>query len=257
MVDKIKVLIADDNKEFANVLNEFLSKYEDFEMLDIAYDGVEALEIISNQKPDVVVLDAIMPRLDGVGVMKKVKEYNLEKVPSFLVLSAISQEKIAKNAIDLGAYCFMLKPFEFESLAGRIKDIAEDSRKEQIKVKPKEKSNANIEITVTNIMHEMGIPAHIKGYKYLREAIMQVIDNNNMLESVTKELYPIVATKFDTVPNKVERSIRHAIEIAWRRGNLENFKTLFGYTRTEDNKRPTNSEFIAMVADKIQLEMKL
>ena len=265
---KTSILIADDNKEFANILKEFLGKYDEFDIVDVANDGNEAIEKILDKKPDVVVLDIIMPFIDGIGVMQKINESDLDKKPTILVLSAVSQEKMTKEAINLGAYCFMLKPFDLEVLAKRIKDIDKDED-EQIEfatgmirerkvpyIVNRPKHSGDIEVEVTNIIHDVGVPAHIKGHQYLREAIMLVMKDSDILNGVTKQLYPEVAKQFKTTPSRVERAIRHAIEVAWSRGKIDTLQSVFGYTVNMGKGKPTNSEFIAMIADKLRLEMK-
>jgi len=268
--NKINILVADDNKEFANIVKEFLSRYEEFNITDVANDGSEAIDKILNKKPDVVILDIIMPIIDGIGVLQKINESNMEKKPIVLVLSAVSQEKMTKEAIDLGAYCFMLKPFDLEVLAKRIKDVVDEQndereyytgalyeKKSQYIVPNRIKHSDDMEVEVTNIIHDIGVPAHIKGHQYLREAIMLVMKDNDILNGITKQLYPTVASNFNTTPSRVERAIRHAIEVAWGRGKIDTLQSVFGYTINMGKGKPTNSEFIAMIADKLRLEMKV
>lgn len=265
MSDKIRILIVDDNKEFTNMLNNYLSTIENFEIVGMAYNGKDALDLIFELHPDLIILDIIMPILDGIGVMQRINESDLEIKPEILVLSSVSQVVMTKEAINLGASCFMLKPFELEVLAQRIKDVIAESKNYQCNVvsgnKLKyitSKSNSNnAEIEVTNVMRNIGIPAHVKGYQYLRDAIMCVMRDNEALVGVTKQLYPDIAKKYNTTATRVERSIRHAIEMAWDRGKIDNLQGVFGYTISEDRGKPTNSEFIALVADKLRLEMKV
>jgi two-component system response regulator (stage 0 sporulation protein A) len=204
-----------------------------------------------------------MPVLDGLGVIQKIIESNLDKKPKILILSAISQEMMIKEAMELGASCFMLKPFDLEVLEKRIKSVVEKTKnivknlnesKVKYIVNNKDSVN-NVEIEVTNIMHDIGIPAHVKGHQYLRDAIISVIKDNDALIGVTKLLYPDIAKKYNTTATRVERSIRHAIEMAWDRGRIDTLQNLFGYTVNLRKGKPTNSEFIAMVADKLRLEM--
>lgn len=266
MNDKTSILVVDDNKEFANILRKFLSCCEGFEVVGVAYDGSEALDLIFNLKPDVVILDIIMPILDGLGTIHKLRKSNLEKNPEILILSAISQEMMIKEAMELGASCFMLKPFDLEVLEKRIRGIVKKSedKEKTISVMNENKvkyivNNSNpinsLEIEVTNMMHDVGIPAHVKGHQYLRDAIISVIKNNDALIGITKQLYPDIAKKHNTTASRVERSIRHAIEMAWNRGKTETLQNLFGYTVSLGKGKPTNSEFIAMVADKLRLEL--
>lgn len=267
MDNPISILVVDDNREFANIMHKFLAKYEEFNIVGVAYDGNEAVELITKLQPDVIILDIIMPILDGIGVMQKIKNANLSKFPEVLVLSGISQEKMIREAMKLGASCFMLKPFELDVLAERVKNLIADKEEkiyetlsfheEKVKYITNNNSNNNIEIEVTNIMHDVGIPAHVKGHQYLRDAIMSVMINKEALIGVTKQLYPDIAKKYNTTASRVERSIRHAIEMAWDRGKVDTLQSLFGYTINIGKGKPTNSEFIAMVADKLRLEMNI
>ncbi|MCL6639043.1 MAG: sporulation transcription factor Spo0A [Firmicutes bacterium] len=249
----IGLLIADDNREFCELLKDFISQQEDLHLTGIAYNGLEALEMIRQNSPDVVVLDIIMPHLDGIGVLEKLASSPGPK-PKVIMLTAFGQENVTQKAVELGADYYILKPFDFNVLAARIRQLADGINVAQYiaPVKPK-----NLDVAVTNIIHEMGVPAHIKGYHYLRDAILMVIGEVNLLGAVTKELYPAIAMKFQTTPSRVERAIRHAIELAWDRGNVEMMTKFFGYTINLERGKPTNSEFIAMVADKLRIEAKV
>jgi len=261
--NKTRILIVDDDKEFTNMINAFLSTVEDFEVVGVAYNGKEAVDMIFDSHPDLVILDIIMPVLDGIGVMQRIKESDLEKKPEILVLSSVSQIVMTKEAINLGASCFMLKPFELEVLAKRIRNIMLDSKSHEGNgvsesvTKYIANKNSNVEIEVTNAMHDIGIPAHVKGHQYLRDAIMCVMKDNEALIGVTKQLYPDIAKKYNTTASRVERSIRHAIEMAWDRGKIDTLQNMFGYTINVERGKPTNSEFIALVADKLRLEMNI
>lgn len=246
----IKILIADDNRDFCELLKEFFNQQEDFQLIGIAYNGLEALEQIRQQKPDVVVLDIIMPHLDGIGVLEKLSSTPAR--PKVIMLTAFGQESITQRAVELGADYYILKPFDFSVLATRIRQLANG-----VNISPylATTRTRNLDIAVTNIIHEMGVPAHIKGYHYLRDAILAVIKEVNLLGAITKELYPMIAQKYQTTPSRVERAIRHAIELAWDRGNVEMMNKFFGYTINLQRGKPTNSEFIAMVADKLRLEL--
>ncbi len=260
MVKKIKVLIADDNKDFCDILNEYLNRQENIEVVGIANDGVEAVELITNTSPDVIVLDIIMPHLDGLGVLEKINSLSLENYPKVIVLSAVGQDKITQKAISLGADYYVVKPFDMEIFVKRIRELMtkrEPNSTRKIHVVAKAKGTTSIESEITNIIHEIGVPAHIKGYQYLREAILMVVNNIELLSAITKELYPGIATKFNTTPSRVERAIRHAIEVAWSRGRVDTINKLFGYTVHDKKGKPTNGEFIAMVADKLRLETKI
>ncbi|WP_066637672.1 sporulation transcription factor Spo0A [Desulfolucanica intricata] len=250
----IKLLIADDNREFCELLKDFIDTQEDLELCGVAYNGLEAVEIIQKNNPDIVILDIIMPHLDGIGVLEKLASGLVANRPKVIMLTAFGQESVTQRAVELGADYYILKPFDFSVLANRIRQLSDGINVNQyISVnKPK-----NLDVAVTNIIHEMGVPAHIKGYLYLRDAILMVINEVNLLGAVTKELYPMIAQKYQTTPSRVERAIRHAIELAWDRGNIEMMTKFFGYTINLDRGKPTNSEFIAMVADKLRIEVKV
>lgn len=276
---KISVLIADDNKEFCNILNDYLLNQSDMIVVGIAKDGVEALKLIENKKPDLVVLDIIMPRLDGLGVLEKLNNKDAENLPRIIVLSAVGQDKITQRAITLGADYYVVKPFDMDVFTNRIREmfnntISNSEQKRSYQVEEKEASFAgtiandvysdnignkavDLESEITSIIHQIGVPAHIKGYMYLREAITMVVNNMELLSAVTKELYPSIAKKYNTTASRVERAIRHAIEVAWSRGQVETINKLFGYTINNGKGKPTNSEFIAMIADKLRLKNKV
>ncbi|MCL6479688.1 MAG: sporulation transcription factor Spo0A [Peptococcaceae bacterium] len=250
---QIKLVIADDNKEFCELLKEFINQQDDLILAGVANNGLEALELIEKHSPDIVVLDIIMPHLDGIGVLEKLATGCIANRPRVIMLTAFGQESVTQRAVELGADYYILKPFDFSVLAARIRQLSDGINVQYISaVKPK-----NLDVAVTNIIHEMGVPAHIKGYHYLRDAILMVINEINLLGAVTKELYPMIAQKYQTTPSRVERAIRHAIELAWDRGNVEMMTKFFGYTINLERGKPTNSEFIAMVADKLRIEAKV
>ena len=274
MKDKITILIADDNPDFAKTLTGYIEEDEELEIIAIARDGKQAVEMILNTEPDVVLLDVIMPHLDGLGVLEKIKEAKMKKPPVCIMLSAVGQDKITQRAMDLGAEYYAIKPFDITVLLQRIKEIKlyqptqfksnnvnsinnREIKAQYIEIAPdKKKAEENLEALVTNVIHEVGVPAHIKGYQYLREAIMMVINNIDIINQITKQLYPDIAVKYHTTPSRVERAIRHAIEVAWGRGQAETVENIFGYTISAAKGKPTNSEFIAMIADKLRLELK-
>jgi two-component system response regulator (stage 0 sporulation protein A) len=266
--EKIKIVLADDNRDFCQVLKEYLSNEDDIEILGVAKDGLEALELVQEKQPDLLVLDIIMPHLDGLGVIEKLNSMNIEKMPKIIILSAVGQDKITQRAIGLGADYYIVKPFDFVIFINRIRELVQNSsvafherNKPMIEFRSQKtdfvKNTGNIETEITNIIHEIGVPAHIKGYLYLREAIKMVIENVELLSAVTKELYPSIAKKFNTTPSRVERAIRHAIEVAWSRGKVDTINQLFGYTVHNTKGKPTNSEFIAMISDKLRLEHRM
>jgi two-component system response regulator (stage 0 sporulation protein A) len=258
----LKVLIADDNREFNELLTTYLSMEPDFEIIGSAYNGKEALEMIKQEVPDVLLLDIIMPHLDGIGVLEALAEMDLDPRPHVIMLTAFGHENITRQAVELGASYYILKPFNMETLAGRIRQL----KGSVAPVPPAVSSVATtgkkgyrkipLEEEVTEILHQIGIPAHIKGYLYLREAIIMVVENIDLLGSVTKILYPSIAERFSTTPSRVERAVRHAIEVAWSRNNVDIIKKFFGYTIKTEKGKPTNSEFIAMMADRLRLSNK-
>ena len=270
MNEKIKVLVSDDNQDFAKTLVNYLSKDEDLEVVGMARDGQEAYDKILQTKPDVALLDIIMPHVDGLGVLEKLNSADVEKKPMCIILSAVGQDKITQRAIELGAQYYIVKPFDISILIKRIKElkyyqplqnkssiIGREIKSQYIDISPANKrSEENIEALVTNVIHEIGVPAHIKGYQYLREAIIMVVSNIDMINQITKQLYPEIAEKYHTTPSRVERAIRHAIEVAWGRGQQDVVESIFGYTISAAKGKPTNSEFIAMIADKLRLEIK-
>lgn len=251
--EPIRVMIADDNKEFCELVREYIEEQNDMYLVGIAYNGTEVLEQLDSAAPDVLVLDIIMPHLDGIGVLETLAERPPGKRPKVIMLTAFGQESITQRVVDLGADYYILKPFNLEVLVNRIRQLAGTSRPTVRSVPTKGKS---LDLEVTNIIHQIGVPAHIKGYLYLREAILMVINEVDLLGAITKELYPLIAEKYNTTPSRVERAIRHAIEVAWSRGNVEVINSLFGYTIDVNRGKPTNSEFIAMIADKLRVENK-
>ena len=258
----ISVLLADDNKDFCDVMNSHFERCEDIEVVGIAHDGVSAYEKIITLKPDIAIIDGIMPRLDGLGVLERLKKENDQESPMCIILSAMSQEKIIQKAIDLGAEYYIVKPFDMDSISNRIRQLKNQSTAKNSKISQAISVNGplsnpiNLEAKVTNILHEIGVPAHIRGYHYMREAIIMAVNDVDVLNYITKELYPSIAKKCNTTPSRVERAIRHAIEVAWSRGKVDAIDKLFGYTVNNHKGKPTNSEFIALIADRLRLELK-
>ena len=259
---KIRVLIVDDNREYVEVLCSFLKQERRIEVVGCAYDGLEAVNLLRMTEPDILILDMVMPNLDGIGVLERMQTLRLKKVPRILVVSAVLNDSIASKTIALGAEYFMLKPVNFDVLVDRIVMFSKEEEAKTGEFRLQEKRGVvkqdigDIETMVTEIIHEIGIPAHIKGYQYLRHAIMMVVKDLDIINSITKELYPTVAKDFNTTPSRVERAIRHAIEVAWDRGDTEVLNSFFGYTIANSKGKPTNSEFIAMIADKLRLQIK-
>jgi two-component system response regulator (stage 0 sporulation protein A) len=270
----IRVLLADDNREFVEIVKAFIERQEDMSLVGVAYHGNEALELISREEPHVVLLDIIMPHLDGLGVLEKLQNVSLR--PKIIILTAFGQESMTQRAVNLGANYYILKPFDLDTLGKRIRQLQDDfsdtmsvaqiastgingqntsSNSAQFSSGILTPPTKNLEVEVTRMIHQMGVPAHVKGYQYLRDAIVSVVLNVSLLGAVTKELYPMIAVKYQTTPSRVERAIRHAIELAWDRGNVEFMNRFFGYTINVDRGKPTNSEFVAMVADKLRMSI--
>ena len=262
---KITLGIADDNKEFCEILTDYFAGYDEIDLVFVCHDGLKTIEQIRRKQPQILILDMIMPHLDGLGVLESINELELEQYPRIIVLSAVGQEQITQKAISLGAEYYIVKPFSLDVLMKRINQLAGNDEPEPGKLQYAKTVLANnndgderdLEIEITNIIHEIGVPAHIKGYQYLRDAIVMVVEDMDLLGAVTKELYPAIAKRNNTTPSRVERAIRHAIEVAWNRGRLETINDLFGYTVQLDKGKPTNSEFIAIIADKLRLERKI
>lgn len=263
-MERLKVAIADDNEKMMNMLATVISNDKDLVLVGQANNGEDIIDTIKKKAPDVVLLDIIMPKLDGLSVMEKVNnDPEIHKRPSFIVVTAVGQDRITENAFYLGADYYILKPFDQNMLLNRIKslrmrrELKGNSASSYKSMEPKiQYIERSLETDVTNIIHEIGVPAHIKGYQYLRDAIILSVGDMEMLNSITKILYPTIAKKHQTTPSRVERAIRHAIEVAWNRGKMDTIDELFGYTVSNGKGKPTNSEFIALIADKIRLEYK-
>ena len=262
-MEKLNVAIVDDNEKVRSLLREIVSKDKDLQVIGTAADGEEACHMIKEKQPDVVLLDMIMPKLDGLGVLERIhNDQEMNKQPSFIMVSAVGSEKVTEAAFARGASYYIMKPFDSEIIIDRIKSLysVELQASKNKVINPYEKIEVlpekTLEEIITEIIHDVGVPAHIKGYQYLREAILMSVEDMDMLNSVTKILYPEVAKKYRTTPSRVERAIRHAIEVAWSRGKVETIESMFGYTVSQGKGKPTNSEFIALITDKIRIEKK-
>lgn len=263
-MEKLNIAIADDNERVVQLLDRIVSSDDELKVVGKTGNGEELYDIIKKQEPDVVLLDIIMPKVDGLTVMERVnRDSSIRKHPAFIVITAVGQEKITEDAFDLGADYYILKPFDNEMVINRIKHTRVSRERNFAEVRKvnayeskAEYMERNLETDVTNIIHEIGVPAHIKGYQYLRDSIIMSVNDMEMLNSITKILYPTIAKKHQTTPSRVERAIRHAIEVAWSRGKMDTIEELFGYTVSNGKGKPTNSEFIALIADKIRLEYK-
>ncbi|MUV39690.1 Stage 0 sporulation protein [Lentibacillus sp. JNUCC-1] len=254
-MEKISVCLVDDNRELIQLMEDYFDTQDDIQVTGVAYNGRECLDIIEEAEPDVLVLDIIMPHVDGLAVMETLKGMDLTKHPNVIMLTAFGQEEVMKKAVDLGAAYFILKPFDLDHLGEQIRQVCGyQSPLTNGGQRNKKDKKLDLEASITAIIHEIGVPAHIKGYMYLREAITMVYNDIELLGSITKVLYPDIAKKYGTTASRVERAIRHAIEVAWSRGNIDSISSLFGYTVSVSKAKPTNSEFIAMVADRLRLE---
>jgi two-component system response regulator (stage 0 sporulation protein A) len=258
---KVKIAIADDNRELVKMMELYFQNHPNIEVVATAANGKVCIKMLEEHQLDVLLLDIIMPHLDGLAVLEAMYNDERHANTQVIMLTAFGQEDVMKQAVNYGASYFMLKPFEFEQLVQKILHCA-GQKGETVKRKsilqpqePQKLNQRELDTTITAIIKEIGVPAHIKGYSYLREAIQMVYNDIELLGSVTKILYPEIAKKFSTTPSRVERAIRHAIEVAWNRGNYESISEMFGYTVHHLKSKPTNSEFIAMIADKIRIEM--
>ena len=261
METKIRILLADANPDFAALLADTLAAERDMELIGAAADGPEALNQLQSLKPDLLLLDLVLPKLDGLEVLRRLPETGC-RCP-VIVLSGFMNSQVVADCAALGAAYFMPKPCDTAALLERVRQIGgagqEDAALEGIDCRPAaqaQRREADLEALVTEIIHEIGVPAHIKGYQYLREAIILTIKDMDIINAVTKVLYPEVAKRFSTTPSRVERAIRHAIEVAWDRGDIEVLQKYFGYTVSNIKGKPTNSEFIAMIADSLTLRQK-
>jgi len=252
MEHALTVLIADSGEDFCAGLTAALQRTDGFQVIGTASDGEQAVRMVAERKPDVLVLDLMLSKLDGLGVLKTVSA--MERKPVTLATSAFLTEYVSAAAANLGVRYLMLKPCDMNALVERLEEIRGG---ESLRVPtPRRPDKTSIETMVTGIIHEIGVPAHIKGYQYLREAIIIAVNDMDVINAITKVLYPQVAKTFQTTPSRVERAIRHAIEVAWDRGDLDTLQRFFGYTVSNTKGKPTNSEFIALIADKLQLQLK-
>lgn len=251
---KIRVMLADDNRTFCDQMKEFLELQGDIEVLGVAYNGEMLLEMLEEQKPDSIVLDVVMPKIDGLGVLEAINLKAESERPNVVVLSGLGQEDMMHRTIELGAQYYMMKPIDYNVLVNRLRTLNTAAVRPTTGFAPLVR---NLDIEVTRVIQQMGVPAHVKGYQYLRDAIILVVEEMNLLGAVTKELYPLIAEKYNTTASRVERAIRHAIELAWDRGNVDLMTKFFGYTISMERGKPTNSEFIAMVADRLRIGEKV
>ena len=250
-----KVLVSDDRGEYISKMAALFGVHE-YETLSAPKDGEKVCELISRHEPDMVIMDVFMPRLDAIGVMKQVKSSETLKAPLFFVVSAVDSSDLQSDLMSGGAAYYFMKPVDINSMAERCIEIRESRARVGIpeKKNPAGGSPIELEVQVTKVIHQIGVPAHIKGYHYLRDSIVMAVNQPDIINSVTKQLYPMVAKKSNTTASRVERAIRHAIEVAWDRGDVDTLNYYFGYTIHNGRGKPTNSEFIAMISDNLRLE---
>lgn len=254
MENRMKVLLADSSVAFCEHLKETLERRGNYELVGTATDGEEAIRLLKEKQPDILVLDLMLPKRDGLCVLRFA--HDLPKPPVALVTTALMTGYISQSITSLGVEFFMLKPCDTDILADHLEEIRSKRERKTSVARSGVRQEPGIETMVTNIIHEIGVPAHIKGYQYLREAIILAVEDMDVINAITKVLYPQVAKSFGTTPSRVERAIRHAIEVAWDRGDLDTLQRFFGYTVSNTKGKPTNSEFIALIADKLQLQLK-
>jgi len=254
-----RIIFADQNEDFRLLMADSVVNESGIELIDSTGDGAQLIKLIGEKKPDVVVMDLILQNKDGISVLREYAGKSGYR-PAFIIVSAFMQEKIVAESAALGAYYFISKPCDVHELFCRVREVAAESRSEagivSVKGNKKAISDRKIESMVTDVIHEIGVPAHIKGYQYIREAIIFTVKDMELINAVTKALYPMVAKKFGTTSSRVERAIRHAIEVAWDRGDIEVLQKYFGYTVSNIKGKPTNSEFIALISDRLRLQIK-
>ena len=272
-MENVNVVIVDDNPMILNTLDEVISSEAGLSVIGRADNGKDAIDMIKDTQPDVVLLDLVMPQMDGITVVENIKKKtSMLTNPAFIILSAVGGEQMTEEAFQAGANYFLMKPFDKDILVNKIRRIGKRpvrpvpgkvleaplkaATPEEAAMNREEYMKEHLETDITKMLHELGIPAHIKGYQFLRDAILMTMENQDYINSVTKRLYPEIAKKNYTSSSRVERAIRHAIEVAWGRGSLEVIDELFGYTISTGKGKPTNSEFIALIADKICLDYK-
>ncbi len=256
MEKKLKVLIADNTTELGNTCRKILNEYG-METSLCEKDGLKLLDSVKRLKPDVVIADVFMPNLDILGVLDNLKNSQMKEKPLVMAMSSYDNQRLEKETLSAGASYYFIKPFDIKNMAERIHILTKHISDNTIQRNENTNDEGDLELMITEIIHQIGVPAHIKGYHYLRESIIMSVKNNEVINSVTKILYPTVAKKYNTTSSRVERAIRHAIEVAWDRGDVDVLNSYFGYTIQNERGKPTNSEFIAMIAVKLRLRLKL
>lgn len=259
-METVRVVVADDNVQLRDLVTAYLSQQEGIEVVGAAGDGVETLRLVQEKEPDVLVCDLIMPQMDGYAVLERLASMRLTKTPGVIALTALGRDDFIARAVNLGVSYYMVKPFDCATLAQRVYETAGASAQAEAigraisREAGAEPGKDSLEERIANLFLTVGIPAHIKGYQFLREAVRMVIENPDLINRITKELYPGIAHRFGTTASKVERAIRHAIEVAWNRGRIEALDEAFGRNVCSLEDKPTNGEFIALVADRLSVE---
>lgn len=252
-MEKARLLVIDDNENLVDMIEEYFNDHEFIKVVLKAYSGEEGINLIENKinDYDVIILDLIMPNKDGIYVLEQMKRKNIYK--PVIISTSYNSDEMIRRVSEYGVHYFLLKPYELSDLESRIMESVnkEDKESKNINI-----YHNNLQISVTKILHELGVPSHIKGYQYIREGIMLIYNNPDMIGGITKELYPEIASKYDTTVSRVERAIRHAIEVSWNRGDWDLMEEIFGHSVDIDKAKPTNSEFIVTVADKLRLEYR-
>lgn len=260
MGKEIKIIIADDNHNLCQMLQDYFQGQENSRVVGVANNGLKAWELIQTHEPDIIILDLVMPVLDGLNVLERINTQATMTRPKIIMITAFMQESLMHEAMMQGVDYFVLKPFDFDALNKRIRSLTQDmpaSIPAQLSTSSpkvsKPGSEHNLFNEVTKILQQIGTPAHVRGYQYLRDAILMVVEDVSLLDAVTKKLYPGIAENNNTTPSRVERGIRHAIELSWERGNINMLKSIFGYSMNTEHQKPTNSEFIATLADRLRI----
>ncbi|MBO5089676.1 MAG: sporulation transcription factor Spo0A [Clostridia bacterium] len=257
MEKKLKIVIADDMSDFSKNAVKVLGSYG-MEVILTQKDGLKVISTVKTEKPDILLAEIFMPNLDILGVLDELSKLDKKDMPLVMVMSGYANPRLEKEILNAGACYYFLKPFDVNMMAERIIKLSGwKNEKTPLVLNNSTVGDNELEIMVTEIMHEIGVPAHIKGYHYLRESIILSVKNSEIINSVTKLLYPTIAKSYSTTASRVERAIRHAIEVAWDRGDIDVLNSYFGYTIQNQRGKPTNSEFIAMISDKLRLKLKI
>lgn len=253
---RVKIMIAEEGTQNGKLYQSVLSSYG-FDVILVPKNGIDVIKKLEKSEIDVLIMDTFMPRIDGLGVLKEMEKMSFRKRPAVITISGVDNQRLETEILNAGADYYFIRPFDVELLAQRVKQISQWNTEPKVADRKIADNSGDLEIIVSDIMHQLGVPAHIKGYQYLRDAIIMSIEDDGIMGSVTKVLYPSVAQHFETTPSRVERAIRHAIEVAWDRGDVDILSSYFGYTIQNERGKPTNSEFIAMISDKLRLNMKV